>query len=169
MPASLVFSRPYQSPLNEVIDILMKVTDKKFETNVQWGVSLTTEHLSYLADNIFKRPVIIYNYPKEAKPFFVRVNDDMRTVAAFDLVAPKVGVIVSGGENEERLDVIMSRIEESGLPREKYEWYLDLRRHGTVKNSGFTLRFDLLILFITGLTDVRDVIPFHRSHGKIMN
>ncbi|KAI9120005.1 hypothetical protein K1719_008974 [Acacia pycnantha] len=153
----------------EVIDILMKVTDKKFETNIQWGVSLTTEHLSYLADNIFKRPVIIYNYPKEAKPFFVRVNDDMRTVAAFDLVVPKVGVIVSGGQNEERLDVITSRIKGLGLPREKYEWYLDLRQHGTVKNSGFTLRFDLLILFITGLTNVRDVIPFPRSHGKIMN
>ncbi|KAK4268194.1 hypothetical protein QN277_024880 [Acacia crassicarpa] len=153
----------------EVIDILMKVTDNNFETNIQWGVSLTREHLSYLADNIFKKPVIIYNYPKESKPFFVRVNDDMRTVAAFDLVAPKVGVIVSGGQNEERLDVITSRIKELGLPREKYEWYLDLRQHGTVKNSGFTLRFDLLILFITGLTNVRDVIPFPRSQGKIIN
>ncbi|XP_028777332.1 asparagine--tRNA ligase, cytoplasmic 2-like [Neltuma alba] len=153
----------------DVIDILRKVTDKNFETNIQWGVSLTTEHLSYLADNVFKKPVMIYNYPKEAKPFFLRVNDDMRTVAAFDLVVPKVGVIVSGSQNEERLDMIISRIKELGLPREKYEWYLDLRRHGTVKHSGFTLRFDLLILFITGLTNVRDVIPFPRSHGKIMN
>lgn len=153
----------------EVIDVLKRVTDKKFETNIQWGVSLTTEHLSYLADNAFKKPAIIYHYPKEAKPFFVRVNDDMETVAAFDLVVPKVGVIVSGSQNEERLDMIISRIEELGLPREQYEWYLDLRRHGTVKHSGFTLRFDLLVLFMTGLTNVRDVIPFPRSHGKIMN
>ncbi|KAF7825872.1 asparagine--tRNA ligase, cytoplasmic 2 [Senna tora] len=162
----IVFSSSEMVSYNEVIDVLKRVTDKKFERNVEWGVCLTTEHLSYLTDYVFKKPIMIYNYPKEAKPFFFRMNDDMKTVAAFDLVVPKFGVVISGSQNEERLDMITSRVKELGLPREKYEWYLDLRRHGTVKHSGFTLRFDLMVLFITGLTNVRDVIPFPRSYGK---
>ncbi|XP_061370919.1 asparagine--tRNA ligase, cytoplasmic 2 [Gastrolobium bilobum] len=159
---------PEMMTYNEAIDVLRKVEDKKFETNPESGVVLTSEHLSYLADTIYKKPVMIYNYPKEAKPFYIRLNDD-GTVAAFDLVVPKVGTIISGSQNEERLHMISSRINELGLPQEKYEWYLDLRRNGTVKHSGFTLRFDLMVLFITGLTNVRDVIPFPRSYGKANN
>ncbi|CAJ1949674.1 unnamed protein product [Sphenostylis stenocarpa] len=157
---------------HEAIDLLRKSSsqteDKKFETNFEPGLVLTSEHLSYLADVICKNPVIIYNYPKEAKPFYVRQNDD-GTVAAFDLVVPKLGTIISGSQNEERLNMISSRIDELGLAREKYEWYLDLRRNGTVNNSGFTLRFDLMVLFATGLGNVRDVIPFPRTYGKADN
>ncbi|MED6112209.1 hypothetical protein PIB30_059575 [Stylosanthes scabra] len=160
---------PEMLSYNEVIDILRKVEDKKFETNFESGVVLTAEHLSYLVDTIYKKPVMIYDYPKEAKPFYCRLNDNGRTVAAFDLVVPKVGTIISGSQNEERINIINSRINELVLPREKYEWYLDLHRNGTVKNSGFTLRFDLMVLFITGLTNVRDVIPFPRSYGKANN
>ncbi|GAU37304.1 hypothetical protein TSUD_354600 [Trifolium subterraneum] len=122
----------------------LKAEDKKFETKFDSGVKLTSDHLSYLADAIYKKPVLVHSYPKEAKPFYVRVNDD-KTVAAFDLFVPKVGTVISGSQNEERLAVINSRITELGLPQEKYEWYLDLCRNGTVKRSGFTLRFDLLL------------------------
>ncbi|KAM7527479.1 hypothetical protein LguiB_030889 [Lonicera macranthoides] len=121
---------------------------------------------SYLVDEIYKRPVIIYNYPKELKPFYVRLNDDGKTVAAFDLVVPKVGTLIRGSQNEERLDTLTTRIKELGLENEQYQWYLDLRRHGSVKNSGFRLVFDLMVLYTTGLNDVRDVAPFPRSCGK---
>ncbi|KAL9303429.1 hypothetical protein ACSQ67_020692 [Phaseolus vulgaris] len=159
-PVPIVFSRLLQSSFQS--------EDKKFETNFESGVVLTSEHLSYLTEAIYMSPVIIYNYPKEAKPFYVRQNED-GTVAAFDLVVPKLGAIISGSQNEERLNMISSRIDELGLSREKYEWYLDLRRNGTVKNSGFTLRFDLMVLFATGLGNVRDIIPFPRSYGKANN
>ncbi|KAI4356314.1 hypothetical protein L6164_000346 [Bauhinia variegata] len=151
------------------IDVLRKVANMRFETNLEYGVALTAEHVSYLADHIYNKPVIIYNYPKEVKPFYVRLNDDGKTVAAFDMVVPKVGTIISGSQSEERLNIISSRIKELGLPREKYEWYLDLRRHGTVKHSGFTLRFDLMVSYVTGLGNVRDVIPFPRSYHRANN
>ncbi|WVZ16327.1 hypothetical protein V8G54_009309 [Vigna mungo] len=153
---------------HEAIEALKKTEDKKYETNFESGFVLTSEHISFLAEAIFKNPIIIYNYPKEAKPFYVRQNDD-GTVAAFDLFVPKLGTVISGSQNEERLNMISSRIDELGLEREKYEWYLDLRRNGTVINSGFTLRFDLMVLFATGLANVRDVIPFPRSYGKANN
>ncbi|XP_015892502.3 asparagine--tRNA ligase, cytoplasmic 2 [Ziziphus jujuba] len=153
----------------EALDVLKKVTDKSFETKLEWGTALTTEHLSYLADEMYKRPVIVYNHPKEVKPFYVRLNDDGRTVASFDMVVPKVGTLISGSQNEERFNVLSARIKELGLAGEQYEWYLDLRRHGTVKHSGFSFSFDLMVLFTTGLTDVRDVIPFPRSYGKAAN
>nr|KYP53286.1 Asparaginyl-tRNA synthetase, cytoplasmic 2 [Cajanus cajan] len=164
----IISDSPEIMPYNEAIDILRKAEDKKFETNFESGFVLTSEHLSYLTDNIFKKPIMIYNYPKEAKPFYVRQNDD-GTVAAFDLVVPKLGTIISGSQNEERVNKISSRIDELGLPREKYEWYLDLRRNGTVENSGFSLRFDLMVQFTTGLSNVRDVIPFPRTYGKANN
>ncbi|KAG5042835.1 hypothetical protein JHK87_006750 [Glycine soja] len=164
----IILGSPVMMTYHEAIDVLRKAEDKKFETNFESGFALTSEHLSYLTDTIYQKPVVIYNYPKEAKPFYARQNDD-GTVAAFDLVVPKLGTIISGSQNEERLNMISSRIDELGLPREKYEWYLDLRRNGTVKNSGFTLRFDLMVLFATGLGNVRDVIPFPRSYGKANN
>ncbi|KAH9706311.1 Asparagine--tRNA ligase cytoplasmic 2 [Citrus sinensis] len=153
----------------EAVKALEKVTEKIFETKLEWGVALTAEHLSYLADEIYKRPVIVYNYPKAVKPFYVRLNDDGHTVAAFDMVVPKGGTVITGSQNEERIDMLNTRIKELGLPREQYEWYLDLRRHGTVKHSGFSFGFDLMVLFTTGLTDVRDAIPFPRSLGKAYN
>ncbi|GKU85930.1 hypothetical protein SLEP1_g529 [Rubroshorea leprosula] len=153
----------------EVVDRLRKVTDKEFETELQWGVALTAEHLSYLADVIYKKRVIIYNYPKELKPFYVRLNDDRCTVAAFEMVLPEVGTLITGSQNEERVNMLNARIKEFKLPRDQYEWYLDLRRHGTVKHSGFSLAFDLMVLLTTGLTDVKDTIPFLRSDSKKIN
>ncbi|GLU08030.1 hypothetical protein SLE2022_249600 [Rubroshorea leprosula] len=153
----------------EVVDRLRKVTDKEFETELQWGVALTAEHLSYLADVIYKKRVIIYNYPKELKPFYVRLNDDRCTVAAFEMVLPEVGTLITGSQNEERVNMLSARIKEFKLPRDQYEWYLDLRRHGTVKHSGFSVAFDLMVLLATGLTDVRDTIPFLRSDGNAIN
>ncbi|KAE8037772.1 hypothetical protein FH972_010334 [Carpinus fangiana] len=163
---SLISSTVEKVSYNEVVDVLKKVTDKKFETKLEWGAALTAEHLSYLVEDIHKKPVIIYNYPKQVKPFYARLNDDGKTVAAFDMVVPKAGTLISGSQNEERFDILDSRIKELGLPREQYEWYLDLRRHGTVKHAGFSLGFDHVVLLATGLTNVRDVIPFPRSHAK---
>lgn len=151
---------------DEALNILNKVTDTKVETKLQWGAALTEEDLSHLSEEIYKKPVIVYNYPKAAKPFYVRLNDDGKTVAAFDMIVPKIGKLISGSQNEERIHILSTRIKDLGLPREQYEWYLDLRRHGTVKHSGFSLEFDLMVLFATGLTDVRDAIPFPRSYGK---
>ncbi|OVA08677.1 Aspartyl/Asparaginyl-tRNA synthetase [Macleaya cordata] len=149
----------------EAVELLQKVTDKSFERKAEWGIALTDEHESYLADEMYKRPVIISNYPKELKPFFVRQNDDGKTVATIDVVVPKAGTLIRGSQKEERINIISRRIKELGLPKEKFEWYLDLRRHGTVKHSGFSLGFDHMVLFSTGLTDVKDIIPFPRSCG----
>ncbi|KAG5252247.1 asparaginyl-tRNA synthetase family protein [Salix suchowensis] len=140
-----------------------------FGIKQEWGIALTPEHLSYLAEAVYNNPVIIYNYPKEHKPFYVRLNDDGKTAAAFDLVVPKTGTIISGSQSEERIEMLDARIEELHLPREQYDWYLDLRKHGTVEHSGFSLGFDLMVLFTTGLPDVRDVIPFPRSYLKANN
>ncbi|KAK3004663.1 hypothetical protein RJ639_018280 [Escallonia herrerae] len=166
----LVAESPFENiSYAQAVDALKKVTEKTFGTKIEWGVSLTEEHESYLADEVYKRPVVIYNPPKELKPFYVRLNDDGKTVAAFDVVIPKVGALIRGSQNEERLNVLSTRIKELGLQKQHYDWYLDLRRHGTVKHSGFSLGFDLMILFATGLNDVRDVIPFPRSCGKANN
>ncbi|KAI7984254.1 Asparagine--tRNA ligase, cytoplasmic 2 [Camellia lanceoleosa] len=151
------------------VEVLKQVKDKKFEATIELGAPLTEEHESYLADEIYKMPVIIDSYPKELKPFYVRLNDDGETVAAFDMIVPKVGKLIRASQNEERLSFLTTRIMELGLPKEQYEWYLDLRRHGTVIHSGFSLAFDLLVAYATGLIDVRDVIPFPRSHGKANN
>ncbi|CAK8560096.1 unnamed protein product [Lathyrus sativus] len=164
----IISGSPQIISYNEALDVLRKAEDKKSEAKFDSGARLTSDHISYLADAIYKQPIIIHSYPKEAKSFYVRVIDD-KTVAAFDLVVPKVGTIISGSQNEERLTMISSRVTELGLPREKYEWYLDLCRNGTVKHAGFTLNFDLMVLFITGLSNVRDVIPFPRSYGKANN
>ncbi|KAK0588758.1 hypothetical protein LWI29_005077 [Acer saccharum] len=166
---SIISTSSEKVTYTEAVGILEKVTEKEFEIKLEWGVALTTEHLSYLADEIYKGPVIIYDYPKAAKPFYARLNDDGKTVAAFDMVLPKVGRLITGNQNEERVDMLATRIKELGLAREQYEWYMDLRRHGSVKHSGFSLGFDLMLLYTTGLTDVRDVIPFPASFGKANN
>ncbi|KAF3605258.1 hypothetical protein DY000_02051217 [Brassica cretica] len=155
---------------SEAISVLQKATTRTFETKPEWGVALTDEHLSYLTDEIYKGCVIIHSYPKEVKPFYTRLNDDKKTVAAFDLVVPKVGVVITGSQNEERFEILDARIREDGLTtREKYEWYLDLRRHGTVKHSGISLRMEHMLLFATGLPDIKDTVPFPRSWGKANN
>ncbi|XP_010927596.2 asparagine--tRNA ligase, cytoplasmic 2-like [Elaeis guineensis] len=148
----------------EAVEVLNQVKDQTFETKVDQGLS--EEHESYLADKIYRRPVIIYEHPKEVKPFYVHVKDDGKTASTFDIIAPKAGVLVRGSQKEERIDMISKRIEELGLPQEQYDWYLDLRRHGTVKHSGFSLGFEKMIMFATGLDDIRDTIPFPRTHGS---
>ncbi|KAL5562197.1 hypothetical protein UlMin_031944 [Ulmus minor] len=166
---SVISTSTEQISYTEALNVLRKAADKRGDSKLEWGTALTTEHLSYLVDEIYKRPVIVYNYPKQVKPFYVRVNDDGKTVAAFDLVVPKVGTLISGSQNEERLNMISSRIKELGLAEQQYEWYLDLRRQGTVKHAGFSFGFDLMVLFATGLIDVRDIIPFPITRGKLSN
>ncbi|KAI3829871.1 hypothetical protein L1987_04002 [Smallanthus sonchifolius] len=151
------------------VEVLSKVTDKTFETKIHWGVALTEEHESYLVDEFYKKPVIIYDHPKDLKPFNVRLNDDGKTVAAFDVIIPKVGALIRGSQKEERLNHLTKRIKELGLKKDQYEWYLDLRKQGTVKHSGFNATFDVMVLFATGLNDVRDAVPFPRHNGKIHN
>ncbi|CAH9138709.1 unnamed protein product [Cuscuta epithymum] len=145
---------------SDAVKVLKQATEKKFGKAVEWGVPLSDEHTRYLVDEVYKRPIIIYDHPKKLKPFNVRLNDDAETVAAFDIVLPKVGTVISGSQSEERLKTLNSRIEEVGLPKQQYEWYLDLRRYGTVEHSGFSLMFDSLVLFATGINNILDVVPF---------
>ncbi|RVW34389.1 hypothetical protein VitviT2T_010441 [Vitis vinifera] len=166
---SIISSSFERISYTQAVDALKQVTDNKFETKVEWGLSLTEEHETYLVGEIYKRPVIIFNYPKKIKPFYMRVNDDGETVAAFDVVVPKAGTLIRGSQNEERMNMLSTRIKELGIRSEEYEWYMDLRRHGTVKNSGFSVAFEHVVLFATGLVNVADVIPFPRSYGKANN
>ncbi|XP_033514219.1 asparagine--tRNA ligase, cytoplasmic 2 isoform X2 [Nicotiana tomentosiformis] len=153
----------------KAIEILRQVAGKKFQSKIELGVSLTEEHESYLVDEIYKKPVIVYNHPKELKPFYVRLNDDGKTVATFDVILPKVGALIRGSQSEERFNVLSSRMKELGLQKQQYEWYLDLCRHGSAKTSGFSLMLEPLVLYATGLNDVKDVVPFARSFGRANN
>ncbi|KAJ0975456.1 hypothetical protein J5N97_017421 [Dioscorea zingiberensis] len=163
----LVSSEPFKRiSYTEAVELLCAVTDKKFENKVEWGVDLASEHERYLTEVIFKRPVIVYNYPKEIKAFYMRLNDDQKTVAAMDVLVPKVGELIGGSQREERYDALVERITDAGLPLEPYDWYLELRKFGTVKHSGFGLGFERMILFATGLDNIRDVIPFPRYPGR---
>ena len=136
---------------------------KKFENQVSWGVDLNSEHERYLAEEHFNGPVVLQNYPKDIKSFYMRLNDDGKTVAAMDILAPGIGEIIGGSQREERLDVLDSRLEEMGLDVADYGWYRDLRRYGTVPHSGFGLGFERLVAYATGMQNVRDVIPFPRT------
>ncbi|MEO1350853.1 MAG: asparagine--tRNA ligase [Cyanobacteria bacterium J06635_15] len=146
---------------------LLEKTDQKFEFPVEWGIDLQSEHERYLAENYFQKPVIVTDYPVGIKAFYMRLNDDEKTVAAMDVLAPKVGEIIGGSQREERLDVLERRITEAGLPIEAYWWYLDLRRYGTVPHAGFGLGFERLVQFMTGMTNIRDVIPFPRTPDNV--
>ncbi|CAN1185508.1 Asparagine--tRNA ligase, cytoplasmic 1 [Linum perenne] len=139
---------------------------KKFDNKVEWGIDLASEHERFLTEVKFQKPVIVYNYPKGIKAFYMRLNDDSKTVAAMDVLVPKVGELIGGSQREERYDVIKERILEMELPLEPYDWYLDLRRFGTIKHSGFGLGFERMILFATGIDNIRDVIPFPRYPGR---
>ncbi|KAK8923670.1 Asparagine--tRNA ligase, cytoplasmic 2 [Platanthera zijinensis] len=150
----------------EAVEILKKETVKKFEDKIEWGMNLSREHESFLADAVYQRPVIIYDYPKDSKPFYLRIRDDAKTISAFDIIAPKAGRLVQGGQKEERLEKITESVRKLGLGEEDYDWYLDLRRHGTVKHSGFSAGFEEIVMFVTGLDDIRDTIPFPRTRGS---
>ncbi|HEY9748671.1 MAG TPA: asparagine--tRNA ligase [Allocoleopsis sp.] len=146
----------------EAIAQLQK-SDRKFEYPVEWGLDLQSEHERYLAEEVFKKPVILTDYPTQIKAFYMRLNDDEKTVRAMDILAPKIGEIIGGSQREERLDVLERRIQAQGLDPEIYWWYLDLRRYGTVPHAGFGLGFERLVQFMTGMTNIRDVIPFPRT------
>lgn len=152
-------------PYTEAIDILT-ASGKKFEFPVSWGTDLQSEHERYLTEEHFQKPVILFDYPRTIKPFYMRVNDDGRTVRAMDVLAPKVGEIIGGSQREERLDVLQQRMAEQELNAEDYWWYLDLRRYGTVPHSGFGLGLERMIQFVTGMANIRDVIPFPRTPGS---
>ena len=138
----------------------------EFEYPVFWGADLQTEHERYLTEKIFKKPVFVTDYPKEIKAFYMRLNDDNKTVAAVDLLVPGVGEITGGSQREERLDVLEARIRELGMDPEDYSWYLDLRRYGGTRHAGFGLGFERLIMYITGVGNIRDVLPFPRTVGN---
>lgn len=141
--------------------------EKTFEYPVSWGIDMQSEHERYLAEEHFKKPVIVTDYPAEIKAFYMRLNDDDRTVAAMDVLAPGIGEIIGGAQREERLDVLEQRIAAAGLPPEDYWWYLDLRRYGTVPHAGFGLGFERLVQFMTGMGNIRDVIPFPRTPDNL--
>jgi asparaginyl-tRNA synthetase len=149
----------------EAVEILEK-SGQTFEFPIAWGTDLQAEHERYLTEKHFKQPVILYDYPRTIKPFYMRVNDDGRTVRAMDVLVPKVGEIIGGSQREERLDVLEERMKEQGLNPEGYWWYLDLRRYGTVPHAGFGLGLERILLFITGMANIRDVIPFPRTPGS---
>ncbi|RJT47447.1 asparagine--tRNA ligase [Rahnella woolbedingensis] len=151
-----------QVDYTDAVEILMNC-GQQFENPVSWGVDLSSEHERYLAEQHFKAPVVVKNYPKDIKSFYMRLNDDGKTVAAMDVLAPGIGEIIGGSQREERLDVLDARMVEMGLKTEDYWWYRDLRRYGTVPHSGFGLGFERLVAYVTGVQNVRDVIPFPRT------
>jgi asparaginyl-tRNA synthetase len=149
----------------EAIDIL-KNSGEKFDFPVEWGIDLQTEHERYLTEKHFKKPVFVTDYPKEIKAFYMRMNDDNKTVAAMDCLVPGIGEIIGGSQREERLDLLESRIEELGMRKEDYWWYLDLRRYGGCRHAGFGLGFERMIMYLTGVTNIRDVLPHPRTVGS---
>jgi asparaginyl-tRNA synthetase len=149
----------------EAIAILERAKEK-FEFPVKWGVDLQSEHERYLTEKHAKKPVIVMNYPQGIKAFYMRLNEDGRTVAAMDVLAPGIGEIIGGSQREERLDRLDSRMAEAGIDKESLGWYRDLRRYGTVPHAGFGLGFERTVAYATGLTNVRDAIPFPRTPGN---
>ena len=144
----------------------LEKSGKSFEYPVSWGIDMQSEHERFLTEERFKRPVILYNSPRTIKPFYMRVNDDEKTVTAMDVLVPRVGEIIGGSQREERLDVLESRMAEQDMEPEEYWWYLDLRRYGTVPHAGFGLGLERAVQFVTGMSNIRDVIPFPRTPGS---
>ena len=150
----------------EAIEILLQspaYKKKKFAYDVKWGIDMQSEHERYLVEKHFKKPVIVTNYPKDIKAFYMRQNDDGKTVAAMDILAPGIGEIVGGSQREERLEFLTNRMKEMNIPEEELWWYLDTRKFGTVPHAGFGLGFERMVLFVTGMSNIRDVIPFPRT------
>jgi asparaginyl-tRNA synthetase len=162
---NIVSSEFVRMDYGEAISILERAKEK-FEFPVKWGMDLQSEHERYLTEKHVKRPVIVLNYPKDIKAFYMRVNDDGRTVAAMDVLAPGIGEIIGGSQREERLEVLDARMAERGIDKDHYAWYRDLRRYGTVPHAGFGLGFERTLAYVTGLSNVRDAIPFPRTPGN---
>jgi len=162
---TIVDSEFVRMDYSEAVEILERAR-RKFEFPVSWGIDLQSEHERYLTEEHARRPVIVMNYPRAIKAFYMRLNEDGRTVAAMDVLAPGIGEIIGGSQREERLDVLDTRMAESGLDREHYGWYRDLRRYGTVPHAGFGLGFERTVAYATGLSNVRDAIPFPRTPGN---
>jgi asparaginyl-tRNA synthetase len=146
----------------EAIELLEKHNDK-FEYKVSWGCDLQTEHERYLTEEIFKRPVFVTDYPKEIKAFYMKMNEDGKTVAAMDCLVPGIGEIIGGSQREDDYDKLLARMEECGLDKKDYEFYLDLRKYGTARHAGFGLGFERCVMYLTGMQNIRDVIPFPRT------
>lgn len=146
----------------EAVDMLLK-SGQEFQYPVEWGIDLQTEHERYITEKIYKKPVFVTDYPKDIKAFYMRINDDGKTVAACDLLVPGVGEIIGGSQREERYDVLTARMAELGLKEDDYWWYLDLRKYGGVKHAGYGLGFERIIMYITGMSNIRDVLPFPRT------
>lgn len=142
---------------------LLEKANKKFDYPVSWGIDLQTEHERYITEEIYKKPVFVTDYPKDIKAFYMRLNDDKKTVAACDLLVPGVGEIIGGSQREERLDILKKRIEEMGMDEKDYRWYMELRKYGGVKHSGYGLGFERIIMYLTGMANIRDVLPFPRT------
>jgi asparaginyl-tRNA synthetase len=161
-----VVDRPFQRvPYTEAVDLL-KNSGEKFEFPVDYGLNLQSEHERWLTEKHFKCPITVFNYPREIKPFYMRVNDDGKTVTAMDLLVPGIGEIVGGSQREERLDVLEENMCRHKMDPADYKWYLDLRRYGTVPHAGFGLGFERMLMFVTGISNIRDVIPFARTPGS---
>jgi asparaginyl-tRNA synthetase len=162
---SVVNSEFTRITYTEAIEILEQHKDK-FEYPVYWGADLQTEHERFLTEVHFKKPVFVSDYPKEIKAFYMRLNDDGKTVAAADCLVPGIGEIIGGSQREERIEVLEKRMKEMNLEPEDYWWYLDLRRYGGTKHSGFGLGFERMIMYLTGVSNIRDVIPYPRTTGS---
>ncbi|MBB5351971.1 asparaginyl-tRNA synthetase [Haloferula luteola] len=161
-----VASHPFERlSYTEAVEILQK-SGKAFDYPVEYGLNLQSEHERWLTEEHFKRPVTVYNYPKEIKPFYMRLNDDERTVTAMDLLVPGIGEIVGGSQREERLEVLLANMERHSLSLEDYGWYVDTRKYGSVPHAGFGMGFERLLMFVTGMQNIRDVIPFARTPGN---
>ncbi|MBW6520542.1 MAG: asparagine--tRNA ligase [Desulfoarculaceae bacterium] len=153
-----------QITYTEAVEQLLQ-SKQSFAYPVEWGIDLQSEHERYLTETIYQRPLIVTDYPAAIKPFYMRVSDDGRTVAAMDILMPGIGEIIGGSQREERYDVLLARMQEAGIELSGYKWYLDLRRYGTVPHSGFGLGFERLVQFVTGMANIREVIPFPRTPG----
>ena len=163
---TLVNSKFDRITYTEAIEIL-KNSKEKFEYEVEWGIDLQTEHERYLAEKHFKKPVFVTDYPKDIKAFYMKLNEDGKTVRAVDLLAPGIGEIVGGSQREDDYNILLDKINEMGLKEKDYWWYLDLRKYGSVPHSGFGLGFDRMLMYITGMTNIRDVIPFPRTNKNL--
>jgi asparaginyl-tRNA synthetase len=165
---SLIASTFERMDYSAAITLLEKAVagGHKFEFPVKWGIDLQSEHEHYLTEKVVGRPIVVMNYPKEIKAFYMRLNDDGKTVAAMDVLAPGVGELIGGSQREERLEVLDARLDEIGLSKEQYNWYRDLRRYGTVPHAGFGLGFERTVAYVTGMANIRDVIPFPRTPGN---
>jgi asparaginyl-tRNA synthetase len=161
-----VVDRPFQRIAYAEAVELLKKSGEKFEFPIDYGLNLQSEHERWLTEKHFQCPVTVFNYPKEIKPFYMRVSDDGKTVTAMDLLVPGIGEIVGGSQREERLDVLEENMRRHNMDPVDYKWYLDLRRYGTVPHSGFGLGFERMLMFITGVSNIRDVIPFARTPGS---